>query len=123
MKTIETDPRLPAWLNRALNAWPLCLDEESVRTVYAVASDVQGVYRPGDESLFMNGVWFVRLTLPFGIWLHLKPTINLRFQCGIGWKGNGRFALTFRFQSDEEAARGVLGPNHGQARGWERGTA
>jgi len=124
MKTIENDPRLPAWLNGVLNRWPLCLDEESVRTVWARCSDNQGLYAPGEESLYMNGVFFVRLMRPFGVFLGVKPVVDGRlYHFGFGWKGNGRFTLTLRRQTFEESERGVLGPNLGHARGWDRGNA
>lgn len=124
MKTLETNHG-GNWVDRMLNAWPFCLDTEQVKTVFARASDVEGVYEPGDCSLFYNGVWMARVTRPFGIWLHVKPTIDLRIQTGAGWKLNGRFALLLRAQSDKSAAQGahVNAPNHGQAAGWTRGTA
>jgi hypothetical protein len=110
-------------VNKLLNAWPLLIDTDSVRTLLCLAWDEQGVYSPGDVSLFYNGFVMVRVTLPFGVWLHLKPMRNLRFQCGGGWALNGRVKLTFRFQTDESAAAGVSGRNFGQAGGWARGTA
>ena len=123
MKTLETNHG-GNWLDRLLNAWPLCLDADSIRTV-AVAWDAEGVYCPEDYSLFYNGFVMVRVTFPFGIWLHLKPVRNARFQCGAGWKLNGRFGLTLRWQTDAKAAHGAHdnAPNAGQAIGWERGTA
>lgn len=123
-KTFEFDPRLPLWANGLLNSWPLCIDEDSVRTVFARCSDNQGVYAPGEESLYMNGVWFVRVCRPFGVFVGLRPVVNGRiYHFGIGWKGNGRFTLTARRQTEEQSAAGVLGPNHGHARGWDRGNA
>jgi hypothetical protein len=122
MKTIERHYG-GDWRDKLLNAWPLCLDALSVDSLFSFAWDVQGRYYPEDYSLFYNGYFFVRLTWPFGIWLHLKPRPDLRFQCGIGWKLNGRFALLLRAQSDQSATAGTHGPNTGQARGWERGTA
>jgi hypothetical protein len=123
MKHLEQDPRLPKWANKALNSWPLLLDEDSTGTIVAVARDKEGWYSPGDVSLFYNGYFFMRLTYPFGIFLHIKPRLNTRIQFGFGWKLNGRFAITLRKQTDEQAATGTLGPNVGQAKGWERGTA
>ena len=123
MKSLETDPRLPAWLNALLNKAPFCIDMDSVRTIFAWAWDEQGYYTPGDASMFYNGYVMVRLCTPFCIALHVKPRKNLRVQFIFGWKLNGRFAITLRRQTDEQAAAGVLGPNLGQARGWERGTA
>ena len=95
------------WVNKFLNAWPLLIDTASVRTLLALAWDEQGIWRPGSQSLYYNGAIMVRLTLPFGVWLHVKPLRNLRFQCGCGYKLNGRLAVTFRFQSDESAQTGV----------------
>ena len=114
------------WLDRMLNRWPLCLHVESIKTLLAVSlfsTPGWGIHREGTRSLFYNGVLFVRVTLPFGVWLHVKPVSWGRFQCGLGWKLNGRAAILFRFQSDTAAARGVSGPNEGQASAWERGTA
>lgn len=122
MKTLEHNSSF-VFLNALLNSWPLCIDTDSVRTLLSLAWDEQGIYAPGDQSLFFNGYCFLRITLPFGIWLHLKPLWKLRFQCGLGWKLNGRAALTFRFQTDISAAAGVSGRNFGQAAGWKRGTA
>ena len=112
-----------AWVNALLNSWPLLVDTDSIRTILCLSWDEQGIYSPGSQSLFYNGAVMMRLTLPFGVWLHLKPLRNLRFQCGLGWKLNGRIALTVRFQTDASAAAGVSGRNFGQAAGWARGTA
>lgn len=110
------------WRDRLLNSWPFLLDTDYIGTI-AFALDEEGPYSPEDYSLFYNGFVFLRLTFPFGVWLHVKVRPTWRFQCGAGWKLNGRFGLTFRFQTDESAARGVAGPNVGQASGWARGTA
>lgn len=125
MKTIENDPRLPAWLNWLLNQPPLCIDADKCRTVFARCSDAQGMYAPDDSgSHYMNGVFFIRLMRPFGIFVGLKPVINGRtWQFGLGWKGNGRFTITARRQTFEQSEAGVLGPNLGHARGWDRGNA
>ena len=121
MKTLETNHG-GNWVDRLLNRWPLCLDADSIGTL-AFAWDAEGVYCPEDYSLYYNGFVMMRLTFPFGIWLHVKPVSDARFQCGIGWKLNGRFGITLRWQADASAAAGTHGPNAGQASGWERGTA
>src|SRR3990167_6101049 len=112
------------WFDRLMNVWPLCLDAEIIRTA-AVAWDADGVYFPSRRSLFYNGFIFLRLTWPFGIFIHVKPVRNARFQCGSGWKLNGRIGLILRWQKDEKAAQGAHenAPNVGKARGWNRGTA
>lgn len=128
MKTLEYNrPRLPGW--DRFNNW-LAIDLERIRTLCARASDNEGVYEPGDVSLFYNGLWMARVVgvhgsaIPRGVFLHVRPTATgKRIQIGLGWKLNGRFTITFRVQSDESAARGTHGPNVGQAVGWERGTA
>jgi hypothetical protein len=123
MKTIEKDPRLPGWLNTVLNCWPFCIHEEATATIFTIAYDAEGLYRPENASLFYNGYFFIRIMFPFGIWVHIKPRANTRIQFGLGWKANGRMAITFRVQTDKEAATGVLGPNYGQATAWDRGAA
>lgn len=42
-------------------------------------------------------------------------------QYGKGIKINGRWAGTFRIQSDDSSAKGTWGPNYGQAKGWDFG--
>jgi hypothetical protein len=124
MKTIEYDKRVPKWVNTLLNSWPLCLDEDSVKTIYCRCMDNQGLYIPGEESLYMNGLWFIRLCSPFGIFIGLKLNpLGSIWQFGLGWKGNGRCTITLRSQTWQESADGVLGPNVGHAKGWDRGTA
>lgn len=122
MKTLETN-RGGNLLDRLLNSWPFCIHKDAVATLFTRAWDDQGAYRPENASLFYNGHFFVRISFPFGIWLHWKPYSDLRVQLGIGWKLNGRFGVVARVQSDDEAAAGTHGPNFGQARKWDRGTA
>jgi hypothetical protein len=123
VKTLEIDARLPLWLNGILNRWPLCIHRDAVATIFTIAYDAEGWYRPENQSLFYNGRVFIRITFPFGVWIHIKPRINLRLQCGLGYALNGRIKATFRKQTDESAAAGVSGPNVGQASAWRRGTA
>lgn len=113
------------WLDRVLNLWPFALDVESIHSFAFSFGAGEGwhFYREGTKSLFYNGVFFLRLNTPFGVWLHFKPVSWGRFQCGLGWKLNGRIAILLRWQTDVHAAEGVSGPNTGQASGWERGTA
>lgn len=121
MKTLENHYGGNLW-DRFNNA--IAIDKERVRTVFARASDAEGVYTPGEKSLFYNGLWMIRITAPFGIWLHLRPSASgKKNQAGIGWKLNGRFAVLLRRQSDASAAQGTHGPNLGQATRWARGTA
>lgn len=63
----------------------------------------------------MNAALFVQLRLPFWVGIQIRPFTKKYFQCGFGWKGNGRLAVLFRFQTDESSAVGMDGPNYGQA--------
>ena len=79
----------------------------------------------GEDSLYFNGILFIRLSLPFDIrfatrWSE-KSNVAAFFQCGFGFKLNGRFAITLRIQSDKSAEAGTNSPNHGQAQGFEYG--
>lgn len=73
-------------------------------------------------SLFMNGVFFLQLRIPFWIGIQFRPFTDRYFQCGIGWKGNGRFGIPFRFLHDSSSEAGMDGPNYGQASYMEDGT-
>lgn len=110
------------WIDRLLNAWPFCIDQDNVNS-WAVAWDADGIYFPDDLSLFCNGYVMVRVCWPLGVFVHIKPVRNARFQFGIGWKVNGRVGLTLRWQTDESAANGTHGQNVGQAKEWNRGAA
>ena len=80
----------------------------------------------GNGSLFYNAVFFVRFSLPFGLFWSIRwaesTTKKSIWQSGIGCKLNGRFAILFRVQSDKSSAAGVTGPNFGQATGFNYGT-
>ena len=121
MKTLEYH-RGGNWFDRLNNA--VAIDPNYIGTI-AFAVDDQGPYCPEASSLFYNGFLMLRLTFPFGVFLHVKPVRDARFQCGIGWALNGRFKLIFRRQTDAKAAAGAHenAPNIGQAVAWERGTA
>lgn len=150
MKTLENNHG-GNWVDRLLNAWPFCLDPAYTPSIFAIAWDADGIYLPGSRSLFYNGAVMLRLTFPFGIWIHLKPVRDRRLQAGLGWKLNGRIALNpfalpviaalwltvgwswwwlallpfYRVQTDASAAAGAHenAPNLGQASGRARGTA
>lgn len=136
------------WFDRLNNA--LAVDMDSIRSV-AFAWDAEGPYAPEDYSLFYNGFLMLRVTFPFGIFIHIKPVRDARFQCGFGSKLNGRIAgnpyglpvivlltvffgwhwwyllalLFYRWQTDAKAAQGAHenAPNLGQAIEWQRGMA
>lgn len=102
---------------------------KSVGIAWLFKEDGKWTFKPritGEQSLFFNAVFFIRLSLPSGLFLSIRWTANSSkkalWQSGIGWKLNGRFAILFRVQSDETAAAGVTGPNTGQATGFNYGT-
>ena len=85
----------------------------------------------GDQSLFYNAVLYAKVVtlfwvLPVGVFASFRWSSSTDkkayVQFGVGFKGNGRFAILLRIQSDETSARGVTGPNYGQALGFEYGT-
>lgn len=130
-RVIEGDPSSP------LNKWPLLLDQDSIKPMFACYLGCKRDGRwilgrawfgnqPWDSSLFWNGVGFVRISLPFWIGIGIRwsgsATGKAYVQTGIGWKGNGRFGILLRGQSDKSSAAGVSGPNYGQATGWDEGT-
>lgn len=133
MRTIEGDP------TSMLNRWPLCIDTDSIKPLLEVeyganpvsadAPDLTNLHvRLGGDcatgSLFRNGLLYVRLLWPLGLFVHVRwcgSCARTFLQVGLGWKLNGRFAVLFRVQSDASAAAGVSGPNIGQAAGWLEG--
>lgn len=105
----------------------------------------------GDTSLFYNAVFFVRLSLPAGIFASFRwsgsRTSKALLQGSLGIKLNGRLAIgvawilipilicliewqwwmlltlpAWRIQSDASSAAGVTGPNLGQSGGFTFGT-
>jgi hypothetical protein len=72
------------------------------------------IYRD-PPSLFMNGAFYLQIRLPFWVGIQIRPFTKRYFQCGFGWKGNGRAAILFRFQTDESSAAGMDFQNHSQA--------
>lgn len=119
---IEGDP------SSQLNKWPLLLASESINSIgiaWIFTENGKWNFIPritGTQSLFYNAAFFLRLMLPFGVFFGMRLSKKLLFQCGTGWKLNGRFAILFRVQTDDSAALGTSGPNYGQASGYEYGT-
>lgn len=62
-----------------------------------------------------EGALFLQIRLPFWMGIQIRPFTKRYFQCGLGFKGNGRFAVLFRFQTDESSAAGMDYPNYNQA--------
>ncbi len=122
MKNIEGNPA--AWHNR----WPILIDTDSIRSI-GIAWIFKDAGRwclaprlTGDQSLYYNAQFFLRASLPFGIFFGMRLSRDYLFQCGLGWKLNGRLAILCRVQTDASAAKGVTGPNYGQSGGWDYGT-
>lgn len=118
------------WLLWKLGNWTSIDDSFVLSIGLAWLFTEKGVWRllpriTGNTSLFYNAVFFIRITT-IGLFLSVRWGSSLDkkslFQCGIGWKLNGRFGLTLRIQSDKTSAEGVTGPNLGQAQGFEYGT-
>lgn len=126
MRTVENENG--GFLDRVLNLWPMCLDTDSIKSValaWLFKDGGKWRFLPrfcGDTALFYNAQFFIRLSWPFGVFLHIRLGPRYLFQCGLGWKLNGRFAILFRIQTDASAAAGVSGPNYGQSGGYEFGT-
>lgn len=123
----EGEPWLMYWLGNILS-----IDSDWIKSVgiaWLFKEHGKWVFTPrvtGQQSLFFNSVLFLRLSLPLGIFWSVRWSANSAvkalWQAGIGFKLNGRFAILFRFQSDETSAAGVTGPNTGQATGFNYGT-
>jgi hypothetical protein len=144
MKVLETDPRWPRWFNDFLNT--LAVDTDRI-TSKAYAIGKWGLYTATTEadewfnesgqivhpnqyqSHVFNAWMFRRWVYVDGklrglTWSWRKQGKNYKHTIILGTKINGRFALTFRFNhTDEESERGTTGPNYGQAKGDEWGTA
>ena len=124
--TIEGDP------NSATNKFPLLLDTDWIRSIgiaWLFKESRSWCALPrltGNESLFYNAVFFVRLGLPFLFCASIRwsgsTTSRAVLQFCVGFKLNGRAALSIRIQSDASSAAGSSGPNYGQAAGFNYGT-
>ena len=110
----------------------LAIDSDYVKSVgvaWLFKENGEWVFKPritGKDSLYYNAVFFVRLCFAPGMFIGVRwsnsSVKKSLWQFGIGWKINGRFAMTFRIQSDESSAKGTTGPNYGQATGFNYGT-
>lgn len=135
MNIIEDQhPGEPYWLYWLGNA--TAIDPEAVRSIglaWLFKEFGRWDFLPcmtGEQSLFFNAVFFLRVTfvwcIPAGIFASVRwsdsTTKKALFQVGAGYKLNGRLAVLCRIQSDEASAKGVTGPNFGQATGFDFGT-
>jgi hypothetical protein len=119
----------PFWLYWLGNA--TAIDDKYIKSIgiaWLFKENGKWNFKPritGQQSLFFNSVFFVRFSLPFGVFISVRwsssETAKAILQTGIGWKLNGRLGILLRVQSDETSARGVTGQNIGQARGFNYG--
>lgn len=120
------EPWLLYWLGNAT-----AIDDGYVKSIgiaWLFKENGQWKFMPritGQQSLFFNAVFFLRLSLPLGIfasvrWSSATDKKSL-LQTGFGWKLNGRLGILMRIQSDKTSAAGVTGPNLGQATGFNYG--
>lgn len=102
---------------------------KSIGIVWGFKENDKWCFKPritGQDSLYFNGVIFLRFSLPFDIrlgirWSGRTDRASL-WQGGLGFKLNGRFAPTFRVQSDDSAAAGTSSPNYFDGVGWNYGS-
>ncbi len=103
------------------------IDSDSVRSIglaWLFKEAGRWRFKPritGNGALFYNALFFWRVSLPFGAFFHMRLSKTRLFQCGVGWTLNGRLTVTLRVQTDASAAKGVTGPNYGQATGFDYG--
>ena len=135
--TRETDPRLPGWLNTLLNLPPFCLPIEICYPLFMLSCGfkerpfpdnpwrwVLARIQVGGRDLFWNSALSISVSVPFCIALQIRWSASASpsfLQIVVGWKPNGRFALTCRVQDDASAAAGTLAANPGEAQGWVGG--
>lgn len=131
MRIIEQQhPGEPHWLYMLGNLTAIDGDwVSSIGIAWMFKEDGKWCFMPritGEKSLFFNAVFFLRVSIPFGIFASFRwsssTTNKALFQTGIGWKLNGRLGLLLRIQSDETSAAGSTGPNYDQSTGFEYGT-
>lgn len=131
MKITESQhPGEPFWLYWLGNA--TAIDDTYVKSIAVAWLFKEGgkwVFMPritGQQSLFFNAVFFLRFSLPFGVFFSFRWSASsvkkALLQTGIGWKLNGRLAVLLRIQSDISSAKGVTGPNVNQSVGFYYGS-
>lgn len=131
MKITESQhPGEPFWLYWLGNA--TAIDDKVVKSIGIAWLFKEGGrwnFMPritGQQSLFFNAVFFLRFSLPFGVFFSFRWSASsvkkALFQTGIGWALNGRLKVLFRIQSDISSAKGVTGPNVNQAVGFYYGS-
>lgn len=131
MKITESQhPGEPFWLYWLGNA--TAIDDKYVKSIGIAWLFKEGGrwnFMPritGQQSLFFNAVFFLRFSLPFGVFFSFRWSASsvkkALFQTGIGWALNGRLKVLFRIQSDISSAKGVTGPNVNQAVGFYYGS-
>ena len=122
MKIVEErhpgEPWLMHWLGNAT-----AVDGDNIRSIgiaWLFKEDDKWVFAPRvteNKSLFYNAVFFARLCWVPGIFFSFRWSAatdsKAIFQCGLGYKLNGRLTITLRVQSDKTSAAGVTGPNTG----------
>lgn len=146
------EPWLMYWLGNAT-----AIDTAWVRSIAIAWLFKEGghwCFKPrlcGDTSLFYNAVFFLRLSIPLGIFASVRwraaTGSKALIQASFGWKLIGRLAVgplfwlapylwfyglhswgllallpAIRVQSDASSAAGATGPNLGQATGFDFGT-
>lgn len=119
-----------SWLMWKLGNF-LSIDSDYIKSIgfaWIFKENGKWVFTPritGEDSMYFNAVFFIRFLLPFGIFWGIRwsesSSKKALWQAGIGFKLNGRFAITFRVQSDDSAEAGYNSPNPGQAKGFEYG--
>lgn len=110
------------------------IDRSCVRSLFSVAWGFGTVDKPNwlaikfglpDDPLYWNGIFFLRITAPFGIFWMIRwggadadPAL---FQSGLGYDFKGRFRIINRIQSDASARAGTTIPNDWEVTGWTFG--
>lgn len=110
------------------------IDRDRVRSLFSFAYGFGTVSKPDflaikfnlpDEPLYWNGIFFLRITWPFGIFCMLRwggAKANPAFvQSGIGYDFRGRFRVINRVQSDASARAGTTLPNDWEVAGFQFG--
>ena len=116
------------WYDGILNSFPFLLDDTKIKTIgiawiFQENNDWNLTPRITGNEQYYNAQFFVRFGLPFALFFHMRLSSTRLFQCGLGWKQTGRFAIHRRVQSDASSAAGYHAglPNTDQATAWNYG--